>query len=106
MAGISHFYIKPLVLSRLECTEHTVWPTWGNPPPSNQRQKSGDAILSSPGVDVFVFVLLFPRHCQLCHTHVHQVWILERFRTCTIDAYWKVALNTLRVIFILIFTDN
>ena len=59
MTRISHFCIKPLVLSRLKCTEHAEWPTWGNPPPSNQRQKSGDVVFSSPGV-MFVFVF-FPK---------------------------------------------
>ena len=43
-------------------------------------------------------------HSQLIDApHVHQVLDL---RTYTIDEYWKVALNTLRVIFLLIFTDN
>ena len=102
MTGISHSCIKPPVLSRSECTEHAVWPTWGNPPPSNQRQKSGDAVLSSPSVDVFFFEDI-AYYATRMYT---KLWILERLRTYIIDEYWKVVLNTLRAIFLLIFTDN
>ena len=102
MTEISHFCIKPLVLSHSECTEYAEWPTWGNPPPSNQRQKYGNAVFSSPGVNVFS-----PQDIGNYVTRMYtKFWILERFRTYTIDEYWKVALNTLRVIFLLIFTDN
>ena len=105
MTGISYFCIKPLVLSRLECTQHAVWPTWGHPPPSKQRQKSEDAVFLSLDVHVFV-VVLFQDIANYVTRMCTKFWILERFRTYTIDEDWKVSLITYKVIFLLVFTDN
>ena len=53
MTGISHFCIKPLVLSRLECTEHAEWPTWSNPTPSNPAPKIRGCGIFFPGCRCF-----------------------------------------------------
>ena len=59
-----------------------------------------------------IFVLgcrcvFFPQDIDNYVTRMYtKFWILERFGTYTIGEYWKVALNILRVIFLLIFTDN
>ena len=60
MTEISHFCIKPLVIYRLECTDHAVRPTWGYPPPSIQFQKSEDAAFSSLGVMFLFFSKTLP----------------------------------------------
>ena len=64
MTGISHFCIKPLVLSRLECTEHAVWPTWGNPRPQISAKNPGMRYFR-PRVSMFLFLFFVSKTLQI-----------------------------------------
>ena len=98
MTGISHFCIKPTA-SSISFGMHRARRVadMGQSPALKPAPNIRGCGIFVPGCRCFfVFFQDIDNYVTRMYT---KFWILERFITYTIDEYWKVALNTLRVIF-------